>query len=93
MKTNTLTADVIRDYIRKQFPLARQKEIGDDDSLLEEGLIDSLGVLEVVAFLESQFSILLSDEEMLSDNFETISTLSAFIDSKTSSNATSSEET
>ena len=93
MKTNTLTADVIRDYIRKQFPLARQKEIADDDSLLEEGLIDSLGVLEVVAFLESQFSILLSDEEMLSDNFETISTLSAFVDSKTSSNAASSEET
>ncbi len=93
MTTNTLTADVIRDYIRQQFPLARQKEIRDDDSLLEEGLIDSLGVLEVVAFLESQFNILLSDEEMLSDNFETISTLSAFVDSKTSCNATSSEET
>ena len=74
----------IREFILNQFPLARQRSTKDDDSLLDSGIIDSLGVLEVVTFIEIQYDITLSDEEMLSDNFESISTLTTFIQKKLS---------
>ena len=77
-------SEKIREFILNQFPLARQRSTKDDDSLLDSGIIDSLGVLEVVTFIEIQYDITLSDEEMLSDNFESISTLTTFIQKKLS---------
>ncbi len=77
-------SEKIREFILNQFPLARQRSTKDNDSLLDSGIIDSLGVLEVVTFIEIQYDITLSDEEMLSDNFESISTLTTFIQKKLS---------
>ncbi len=73
---------IIREFILKQFPLARQKQIGDDDSLLEDGIIDSLGTLDVVMFIEDRFGLVLEDSDLLSDNFESIARLTSFVDNK-----------
>ena len=51
--------------------------------LLKNGLIDSLGILEVVTFLEREFGIVVSDEELLPENFESIGSLSKFVREKT----------
>ena len=51
----------------------------DDASLLEAGIIDSTGVLELVCFLESTFGIEIADEEMLPENLDSVSAISAFI--------------
>ena len=88
LHTGRATRQAIRDFILDQFPLARQRQLGDDDSLLHDGLIDSLGTLDVVAFLESHFAISLSDEDLVSENFGTIEILTNFVESKLPSHPT-----
>jgi acyl carrier protein len=78
------TAARIRGFIVHQFPLARQRAVGDEDPLLRTGIIDSLGILEVVSFLESEFSITVDDEELVPESFESIATMTRFVDRKRS---------
>ena len=54
----------------------------DADSLLELGIIDSTGVLELLAHLEEAFSIHVKDEEIIPENLDSLNNLSAFIMSK-----------
>jgi len=55
---------------------------GRDDSFLELGLIDSTGVLELVAFVEQRFGFKVGDAELLPDNLDSLSALTAFIQRK-----------
>ena len=71
----------IKKFLVQQFPAT--KNVGNEDPLLKNGLIDSLGILEVVTFLEKEFGIVVSDEELLPDNFESVRSLSAFVQQKT----------
>ena len=52
---------------------------GDDDSLLEKGVLDSTGVLELIEFLEDQFGIEVADTETVPDNLGSISGLTRFV--------------
>ena len=72
----------IRNFILEKFPLARKRGIRDEDHLLEQGVLDSLGVLELVGFLEREFSIRVSDEELVPGNFQTVRSLAAFAQTK-----------
>ena len=54
----------------------------DNDSLVEEGIIDSTGILELIEFLESQFEISVSDEETVPENLGSIDSLVAFVMAK-----------
>lgn len=56
--------------------------IGDDDSFLESGIIDSTGVLEVVGFIEDEFDIEVLDEELVPDNFDSLNKLIAYVTKK-----------
>jgi acyl carrier protein len=80
-ETNALD-DRIRQFILSQFPLARQRVIQDCDSLLDNGIIDSMGVLELVNFVESEFGILIADDELLPENFQSVHHLAAFVRAK-----------
>ena len=51
----------------------------DDDSLVEGGIIDSTGVMELIEFLESQFGIEVSDDDTVPRNLDTIANLTEFV--------------
>jgi acyl carrier protein len=53
--------------------------VGDEESLLEAGVIDSLGVLELVTFIEKQYGVAISEDEMMPENFDTLDAMAAFI--------------
>jgi acyl carrier protein len=74
--------DRIRNFLIGHFPLARQ--VGNEDRLLGNGVIDSLGVLEIVTFLEQEFNISVGDDDLLPENFQSISQLTAFVERKLS---------
>lgn len=57
-------------------------EIGLDESLISSGILDSMIVLQLVAFIEDQFGITVEDEELTPDNFETINQLRTLIERK-----------
>lgn len=54
----------------------------DNDSFLENGILDSTGVVEMVAFIEDHFQISVEDSEITPQNFDSISNLAAYISSK-----------
>jgi len=75
-------ADRIRNFIAERFPLARKRGLKDSDHLLDTGILDSLGVLDLVGFIEKEFSIHITDDELLPENFQTVEALVAFVQSK-----------
>jgi acyl carrier protein len=74
----------LRKFILDKFPLARKQQIKDSDPLLESGVLDSLGVLDLVSFVEQEFSVHVADEELVPENFQTIDRIAAFVESKSS---------
>lgn len=57
-------------------------QIGPDSSLLDSGLIDSTGILELVMFLETDFGIVVADEDVVPTHFESVRAITAFVDAK-----------
>lgn len=73
----------VRDYIAENFILGGNgKEIGDSSSLLALGVIDSTGVLELVAFLEQAFGLKVHDEEMTPENLDTLENIETYVQNK-----------
>lgn len=72
----------VRDFVLKTFPIARKRQITNSDPLLESGLVDSQGVLEVVGFIEREFAIVVEDEELSPENFQTIDRIATFTQNK-----------
>lgn len=70
----------IREFIEDNF-LFREDvaAIGDGDSLLDAGLIDSTGILELVAFLEQEFAIAVADQDIVPDNLDSIERIDAYV--------------
>ena len=60
-----------------------QDALGNDDSFLDKGIIDSTGILELVMFLEEQFGVKVDDSELLPENFDSINRLAQFVGRKT----------
>ncbi len=59
-----LIREMIRKFIQENFILGEEGQVTDGDSLLEKGVIDSTGVLELVAFIEEKYGITVEDEEL-----------------------------
>ncbi len=57
-------------------------QYGDDASFLDEGIVDSQGVMELVAFVEEQFKIPVDDQDIVPDNFDSVSRLARYIRQK-----------
>ncbi|HEX5136667.1 MAG TPA: acyl carrier protein [Planctomycetota bacterium] len=76
------TKDQIRAFICRRFPLAVTAGVTDEDSLLDSGIIDSLGILDLVAFLEKTYGIRIGDEELNPGNFDSIASVARFVAAK-----------
>ncbi|NOX53754.1 MAG: acyl carrier protein [Planctomycetes bacterium] len=73
----------IRDFVRENFLFGDDSEnLEDDTSFLEQGYIDSTGVLELVTFLEQRFGIEIADDELVPENLDSIRRVVAFVESK-----------
>ncbi len=77
------TSISIREYIVHNFLFDDEASMPPDQaSLLTAGVIDSTGVLDLLTFVEDNFGIEVSGEELTPDNFDSIEHLSAYIDTK-----------
>lgn len=81
MTPTTVTAR-IRGFLIQHFPSARKHALGEDDPLLANGILDSLGVLDLVGFLERDFQIVVADEDLVPEHFETLRRLTAFVEER-----------
>lgn len=72
------SSDQIRAYLERKFG----RTIGVDEPLLDSGILDSVGIFELVLFLEETFGVDIQDETIIPEHFETINLISAFVDGK-----------
>lgn len=75
-------AEKVRQFIKLNFYAASTIQLTDEASLLDLGIIDSTGILEVVSFVESEFGIQVEDDEMLPENLDSIARITAFVTRK-----------
>ena len=59
-----------------------KKSLGPDEDLLEQGLIDSLGIMKLVLFMEETYGIAVADEEIVPENFQTQNNMVKFVEQK-----------
>lgn len=78
---NDYTKD-IRRFIVENFLFGNDNGLTDSTSFLEEGIIDSTGVLELVSFLEQTFDTKIEDHELVPENLDSIENVAKFISSK-----------
>jgi acyl carrier protein len=73
----------IRKYILENFMFTDDEAaLSNDDSFLEKGIIDSTGMLELIAFIGDGFQITLEDDELIPDNLDNVNRVAAFIQRK-----------
>ena len=80
MSENTDAVLRIRQFVLQKFPLAKRRNVTDHDNLLESGIIDSLGVLELVTFMQREFSVTVDDEDLTPENFQNIECMARFVE-------------
>ena len=71
----------VKDYILKS-TLANVDHLEDDTLIFETGLLDSMGLLFLIEFLKEEFKVETQDEELVVENFESINSIVAFVESK-----------
>jgi acyl carrier protein len=78
-----MTDDVratIREFITTQLAQrAEDRRIGDRDDVISTGLVDSLGIVRLVGFLEETFAIRIRDDEILPENFASVDAITSFV--------------
>ena len=75
--------DKLRLYILENFLFSDdQSELKDDDSFMDNGIIDSTGILEVIEFLEDECQIKVEDKDLLPENLDSISKIINFVNKK-----------
>lgn len=78
-----MTAEIetqVRSLIKDNFLFREDRtSLSDTESLIDAGLIDSTGILELVAFLEERFKIEIADADLLPDNFDSIHRIVAYV--------------
>ncbi len=72
----------IREFVVENFLFGEANGLKDDTSFLEEGIIDSTGILELVTFLEDEFSITVEDEELIPENLDSIGNVASYLERK-----------
>ncbi len=86
MENQTLSeADIqtlLKDYIMGNFDLETHQEFDPNDNLLENGILDSLGIAEITEYMEATFNFEIDEDEMVVDNYRSIDTLTTFCQNK-----------
>jgi acyl carrier protein len=72
----------IKTFISGYFQIEVDSVLSDDASFIEEGIIDSVGVLELVAFIENTFGFRVEDEEIIPENLDSVNRLVVFVQLK-----------
>lgn len=72
----------VRQFIADNFYVSDPEELADDTLLVTSGIVDSTGMLEIIAFLEADFGIRIGDHETTPENLGSIARIAAFVEGK-----------
>lgn len=70
-----------------------EEQFSDDDSFLEKGLIDSMGILTLVSYVQEKYALTVADEELVPENWDTVRRIAEFVHGKINAPHSRSEKT
>ncbi|HET6719385.1 MAG TPA: acyl carrier protein [Rhodocyclaceae bacterium] len=73
------TLQTVRDYVVENFLFGDGSRLEDSTSFLQNGIIDSTGILELTAFIEDTFGVRIEDHELVPDNMDSLTSVAAFV--------------
>lgn len=73
---------VLKEYIREELMNGSSNDLDESENLLAAGIIDSLGILRLVSFVEEKFGIEVPDEDVTIDNFQSVKSMSDYVASQ-----------
>jgi acyl carrier protein len=82
----------IREFILQNLYFSEDTPIGDEDSFLQTGVIDSMGVMELVSFVQSRFGVTVAPSEVVVEHFDSIRQLAQFIQRKLAAKGANTRE-
>ena len=88
MGTSINYLETVKEFIVDNFLFGDGAKLAVDTPLFEKGIIDSTGVLELVAFIEDNFKVTVTDEELVQENFSSLIAIEKFLQSKNNKSAT-----
>ena len=75
----------IKEYIVNELVVDKQYDsLSDSDQLIESGIIDSLGIMKLIGFIEDSLSVQIDDMELIPENFSSVDAISSLVESKLS---------
>lgn len=78
--------EAIMEFIKQDLLHGKSPNLSADENLLETGTIDSLGILQLVAFIEERMGLEIPPEDVVYENFSSVAALSSYLDSREESN-------
>jgi acyl carrier protein len=72
----------LRKFIVDNYLFGRDSGFGDGESFMERGIIDSTGVMELIAYIEQRWRVAVEDDELLPDNLDSLEKLEHFVGRK-----------
>ncbi|HVO66929.1 MAG TPA: acyl carrier protein [Syntrophales bacterium] len=78
-------SEKIRKFIVDNFLFGDGSSLNDDTSFLEERIIDSTGILQIISYIEEEFDIKIDDEEIIPENLDSLNNIAVFLNRKLSS--------
>lgn len=79
----TTVKDQVRQFVNEELAATKGiSSVGDDESLIENGVVDSLGIFRLVTFLEENFGVKIGDEEISADNLQSVNMIEQLVLSK-----------
>ncbi len=84
--STTATVETVRVFVIENFLFGEEGDFDDNTSFLESGIIDSTGIIELIAFLETEFEITVQDDELLPGNFDSLNHIASYLKEKLNGN-------
>lgn len=81
-KNSNLQTEIKRFILQNYLFSTDESQLSDTDSLMQKGIVDSTGVLELVMFLEEQYGIKVLDDELVPTNLDSVVSIVAFVEGK-----------
>jgi len=72
----------VKAFLVRERLVGGQVDIGESDSLLDDGIIDSLGILELTAFIGKRYDIHVLTDELVPENFESLRAIKSYVEKK-----------
>lgn len=79
--------DTVRGFIVENFLFGDGESLREDTSLMEEGIMDSTGILELLFFIEETFGFSVKDDELVPENMDSLQNIARFVDRKLNPNS------